>query len=103
MCWDVDIVHQNNAHLADADYWSQLSADICFDPLFKSYLDFDRGLCEWCPAPTSLPMKPENMPYYCSPGLPVGIRLQGWIRRRTLHLLPTRRTICIAFNFICDG
>jgi hypothetical protein len=41
MCWDVDVVHQNDSHLVDADYWSRLGADICFDPLFKSYLDFD--------------------------------------------------------------
>jgi hypothetical protein len=67
MCWDVDIVHRNDTHLTDADYWSRLGADICFDPLFKSYLDFDRGLCERCPVPTSLPMKPENMPYYRGP------------------------------------
>jgi len=43
MCWDVDIVHRNDIHLTNADYWSRLGADICFDPLFKSYLDFDRG------------------------------------------------------------
>jgi hypothetical protein len=67
MCWDVDIVHQYDTHLADADHWSRLGADICFDPLFKSYLNFDRGLCEQCPAPTLLPMKPENMPYYRGP------------------------------------
>jgi hypothetical protein len=41
MCRDIDIVHRNNIHLTDADYWSRLGADICFDPLFKSYLDFD--------------------------------------------------------------
>ena len=69
MCWDIDIVHRNDTHLTDADYWSRLGADICFDPLFKSYLDFDRGLCERCPVPTSLPMKPENMPYYRGPRL----------------------------------
>ena len=46
MCWDVDIVHRNDVHLTDADYWSRLGADICFDPLFKSYLDFDRGIRE---------------------------------------------------------
>jgi hypothetical protein len=67
MCWHVDIVHQNDTHLADADYWSRLGADICFNPLFKSYLNFDRGLRERCPAPTLLPMKPENMPYYRGP------------------------------------
>jgi hypothetical protein len=67
MCWDVDIVHRNDAHLTDADYWSRLGADICFDPLFKSYLDFDRSIRERCPASISLPMKPENMPYYRGP------------------------------------
>jgi hypothetical protein len=67
MCWDVDIVHRNNIHLIDADYWSRLGADICFDPLFKYYLDFDRGLREHFPAPTPLPIKPENMPYYRGP------------------------------------
>ena len=67
MCWDVDIVHRNDIHLTNADYWSRLGADICFDPLFKSYLDFDRGLQQQFPAPTSLPMKPENMPYYQGP------------------------------------
>ena len=67
MCWDVDIVHRNNIHLTDANYWSRLGADICFDPLFKSYLDFDCRLREQFPAPTSLPMKPKNMPYYRGP------------------------------------
>ncbi len=55
MCWDVDIVHRNDIHLTDADYWSRLGADICYDPLFKSYLDFDRGLHEKFPAPVDLP------------------------------------------------
>ena len=67
MSWDIDIVHRNDIHLTDADYWSRLGADICFDPLFKSYLDFDRGLRQRFTAPTSLPMKPENMPYYRGP------------------------------------
>ena len=67
MCWDVDIVHRNDIHLTDANYWSRLGADICFDPLFKSYLNFDQGLRQRFPAPTSLPMKPENMPYYRGP------------------------------------
>ncbi len=35
MCWDVDIVHQNDYYIADADYWLQLGADLCFDLLFK--------------------------------------------------------------------
>jgi hypothetical protein len=67
MCWDVDIVHCNNIHLTDANYWSRLGADICYDPLFKLYLDFDQGLCEKFPVPIKLPMLPENMPYYQGP------------------------------------
>jgi hypothetical protein len=39
MGWDVDIVHQNNNYITDANYWSRLGADLCFDPLFKTYLD----------------------------------------------------------------
>jgi hypothetical protein len=64
MCWDMDIVHRNNIYLTNADYWSRLGEDICYDPLFKSYLDFDCGLRKTYLAPTNLPMLPENMPYY---------------------------------------
>jgi hypothetical protein len=67
MCWDNDIVHRNDTHLIDANYWLRLGADICFDWLFKSYLNFDQGLrCQFS-APITLPMKPENMPYYQGP------------------------------------
>jgi hypothetical protein len=41
MCWDMDIVHCNNIHLTYANYWSRLGADICYNPLFKLYLDFN--------------------------------------------------------------
>ncbi len=54
MCWDMGIVHWNDIHLTEVDYWSRLDKDICFDPHFKEYLDFN-----W------RPMCPENMPYYC--------------------------------------
>ena len=64
MCWDVDIVHHIDIHLMDADYWSHLGAGSCYDPLFKLYLNFDRGLREMFLAPIKLPMLPENMPYY---------------------------------------
>jgi hypothetical protein len=67
MCWDIDNVHRNDSHLIDADYWLRLGADICFDPLFKSNLEFDWGLRERFPAPRTLPMRPENMPYYQGP------------------------------------
>ena len=63
----MDIVHRNNIYMTNANYWSRLGEDICYDPLFKSYLDFDRGLREKFPAPVDLPMLPENMPYYRDP------------------------------------
>jgi hypothetical protein len=58
MCWDMDIVHRNDINMTDADYWSRLGEDICYDPLFKSYLDFDHSLHETLPAPVDLPMLP---------------------------------------------
>jgi hypothetical protein len=67
MCWDVNIVHQNDNYLVDADYWSSLGANLCFDALFKKYLELNRSLCSTNPAPSSLPMLLENMPYYRSP------------------------------------
>ncbi len=65
MCWDMDIVHQNDFPLVDANYWLRLGADICFNPHFKLYLDFDQAL--WFPALTTLSIKPEKNPYYCGP------------------------------------
>jgi hypothetical protein len=40
MCWDVDIVHRSNNFLVDADYWSWLGKDLCYDPTFREYLQF---------------------------------------------------------------
>ena len=42
MCWDVDIVHRPDVELVDADYWSQLGADLNFDPLYRKYLELTR-------------------------------------------------------------
>ena len=67
MCWDVDIVHRPDSELIDADYWSRLGVDMEFDPLFREYLEFTHQLCQSHPAPTDLPMRPENMPYYRGP------------------------------------
>jgi hypothetical protein len=64
MCWDVIIVHWNNTYLADADYWLCLGEDICFDPHFRDYLQFVQRLHTTYPAPTELPMLPQNIPYY---------------------------------------
>jgi hypothetical protein len=63
MGWDVDIVHRNDHCITDADYWSCLGTNLCFNPLFKTYLNLTRKLCLENPPPTSFPMKPKNMPY----------------------------------------
>jgi hypothetical protein len=64
MCWDVTIVHWNDSYLTDADCWSRLGEDICFDPNFREYLQYIQSLRVTNPAPTDLPMLPQNMPYY---------------------------------------
>jgi hypothetical protein len=45
----------------------QLGADLCFDPLLKTYLELTQSFFKENPPPTSLPMQPENMPYYRGP------------------------------------
>jgi hypothetical protein len=67
MCWDVDIVHRPDYELIDADYWSLLGVDLYFDPLFRKYLELTSTMRKSKPAPTELPMRPENMPYYRGP------------------------------------
>ncbi len=67
MCWDGDIVHWNDHYIADADYWSWLGMDLCFDPLFKAYLELTQSLHLKNPPPSSFLMQPKNMPYYCWP------------------------------------
>ena len=67
MCLDVDIVHRPGVELIDADYWSQIGADLNFDPLYCKYLQLTRQTRQSHPAPTDLPMRPKNMPYYRGP------------------------------------
>ena len=67
MCWDVNIVHRPNHELINAIYWFRLGTDINIDPLFHDYLQYVKDLRQSQPAPTDLPMRPENMPYYRSP------------------------------------
>lgn len=51
----MDIIHRNNILLTDTDYCLCFGVDIFYDPLFKSCLDFDRGLREKFPEPIKLP------------------------------------------------
>jgi hypothetical protein len=67
MCWDVDIVHQPETELVNANYWSRLGVDLDFDPLLHGYLAYALERHQSNPPPTKLPMRPENMPYYRGP------------------------------------
>ncbi len=67
MCWDVNIVHRPDSELVNADYWSRLGVNLNFNPLFCRYLELTHHLRQSLPAPTDLPMHPENMPYYRGP------------------------------------
>ncbi len=67
MGWDVNIIHRNDHYITNADHWLRLGADLCFDPLFKTYLDLTWTLCIKNPPPTLFLMKLENLPYYRGP------------------------------------
>ncbi len=67
MCWDMDIKHRNDIPLTNANYWSWLGANICYNPLLKDYIKQADFLRKKFPAPTKLPMLPENQPYYQPP------------------------------------
>jgi hypothetical protein len=67
MCWDVDIVHRPDVELVDADYWSRLGVDIVYNPLLCDYMAYTMKTRAAHPLPTELPMRPENMLYYCGP------------------------------------
>jgi hypothetical protein len=70
MGWDIDIVHCTNDYLVDANYWSRLNADLCYDPSFQRYLHLIAELRNKHPPPTDLPMRAANMPYYWGPRIP---------------------------------
>ncbi len=50
MCWDVDIVHQPDTELVDADYWSRLGVDLDFDSLLHRYLAYALERCSQTPS-----------------------------------------------------
>jgi hypothetical protein len=55
ICWDVTIIDRNDMQLTNTDYWSHLGEDICFDPHFREYLQFNRNLRATSPAPMEFP------------------------------------------------
>ena len=67
MCWDMVIEHRNDHWLTDADYFSRLGADLCYDPLFKEYIQQVHALHRRSPAPTEMPIAPDHQPYFRGP------------------------------------
>jgi hypothetical protein len=65
MCWDRVIEHRNDMCLTNADYFSWLGANLCYDPLLKEYIQQVATLCCYSPAPTSMPMAKEHQTYVC--------------------------------------
>ena len=59
--------HRGNEYLIDADYFSRLGKDLCFDPLLLEYVHQVIGLRKKYPAPERLPMQPQHMPHYRGP------------------------------------
>ena len=69
MCWDMDVKHSDNIHLADVDYFSWLGSDLCYDPLLHDYIDRIDAIKWDHPSLSVLPIEPQHMPYYCEPHL----------------------------------
>jgi hypothetical protein len=67
MCWDMIIEHRNDVCLTDADYFSRLGADLCYDPLLKEYIQQVHAFRRRSPAPTMMPIPPEHQPYFRGP------------------------------------
>jgi hypothetical protein len=44
MFWDMIIEHCNDVCLTNADYFSWLGADLCFNPLLKDYVQYIKSL-----------------------------------------------------------
>ena len=67
MCWDMVIEHRNDHCLVDADYFSRVGADLCYDPLLRDYIQQVAALRRRSPAPTEMPIADEHQPYFRRP------------------------------------
>lgn len=67
MCWAMEIVHRADIFNVDADYWSRVGEDLCYDPMLRRYAELTSSLCSTYPPASDLPVQPENMPYYRGP------------------------------------
>jgi hypothetical protein len=64
MGWDIDIIHRTNNYLTDADYWSTLDSNLCYDPTFEDFIRLVSTLQWQSKSPSDLPILPRNIPYY---------------------------------------
>jgi hypothetical protein len=69
MCWDMVVKHRNDVCLTDAEYFSHLGMDLCFDPLLKEYVQQVVAFRCRSPAPKELPIAPKHQPYFRGPHL----------------------------------
>ena len=67
MCWNMKIVHRADIYNQDANYWSRIGEDLCYDPLMWIYLKLTQSIRCLNPPSSELPIPLQNMPYYCSP------------------------------------
>jgi hypothetical protein len=95
MGWDIDIVHRTNDYLVDADYWSCLDADLCYDPSFCQYLHLVADLRRTHPSPHGLPMREENIPYYHGPRIPAKHCPDGTSTDETNSTFDTQATVTV--------
>jgi hypothetical protein len=64
ICWGMIIEHCNYVCLTNANYFSWLGADICFDPLLKDYIQHINAIWHCSPTPMEFPIAPEHQPYF---------------------------------------
>jgi hypothetical protein len=75
-CWDIVIKHQNDVCLTDANHFSSLGADLCFDLLLKEYAQQVDAIRRCSPALAGLPIAPMNQPYFYRPHLTMLCKLE---------------------------
>ena len=66
MLWTMDIYHQPADLMVQPDYLSRLHANLCYDELTRTYLNFKSNLRRTF-SPTTGPMVAENIPGYRTP------------------------------------
>jgi hypothetical protein len=98
----MDIEHRNDIFLMDADYWSRLGINLCFDPLLKSYIEQVKLFCQSHPSPTALPPAPKNMPYFRGPRLPPQVASPNALLPGAHHPTPVEDAPTIGLQYVSN-